>query len=96
MGTHCPALTRLGHLGDVHTLLRGHEAQHGEDNKARKEAGGAVDHSQDVGIPAGRVGWECCGDKGVHTKGTPRDAPRDMLGDTPGRRADTQPAQPYL
>lgn len=68
-GTHRPSLTRLGHLGDVHTLLRGHEAEHGEDNEAGKEAGAAVDHSQDVGIPVGRASKEGLGGTGGHTTG---------------------------
>jgi len=63
---HCPALTGLGHLGDVHALLGGHEAQHGEDDEAGEEAGGAVDDGQDVGVPAGRAG-----------QGGPRETPGD-------------------
>lgn len=43
-GICCPALTGLGHLGYVHALLGGHEAQDREDDEASKEAGGAVDH----------------------------------------------------
>lgn len=37
----------------MHTLLCGHEAQDGEDHKASKEAGPAVDECQDDGIPEG-------------------------------------------
>lgn len=79
VGTHCPALTGLSHLGDVHALLGGHEAQHGEDDEAGKEAGGAVDHGQDVGIPAGRAG-----------QGGAGAAP----GDTPGERPAAGTALP--
>lgn len=69
-GTQHPSLTRLGHLGDVHALLRGHEAEHREDNKAGKEAGAAVDHSQDVGIPVGTASKEVLGSTGGHTWGS--------------------------
>lgn len=34
----------------MHTLLCSHEAQDGEDHKASKEAGPAVDESQDDGV----------------------------------------------
>lgn len=67
VGTHCPSLTGLGHLGDVHALLRGHEAEHREDNEAGKEAGAAVDHSQDVGVPVGTASKEVLGGTGGHT-----------------------------
>lgn len=70
VGTHHPSLTRLSHLGDVHTLLRGHEAEHGEDNEASKEAGAAVDHSQDVGIPVGTASKEVLEGTGGHTTGS--------------------------
>lgn len=69
VGTHCPSLTRLGHLGDVHALLRGHEAEHGEDNEAGKEAGAAVDHSQDVGIPVDTASKEVLEGTGGRTTG---------------------------
>ena len=40
------------HLGDIHSLLFGHEAQDGEHHEASKEAGAAVNQSQHEGIPA--------------------------------------------
>lgn len=69
VGAHRPSLTRLGHHGDVHALLRGHEAEHREDNEAGKEAGAAVDHSQDVGIPVGTACKEVLGSTGGHPRG---------------------------
>lgn len=44
--------TWFSHFGDVHSLFRGHEAQDGEDHKAGKEAGAAVNQGQNKSIPA--------------------------------------------
>lgn len=38
----------------MHALLRGHETQDGEDHKASKEAGPAVDERKDDGVPGDR------------------------------------------
>lgn len=40
------SLTTVSYLTDVHALLGGHEAQHGEDHEACEEAGSTVDESQ--------------------------------------------------
>lgn len=44
----------VGHLGDVHTQVVGHEAQDGEDDKAGVDAGGAVGDADDDAVPVGR------------------------------------------
>lgn len=45
------ALTRIGHLWDVHPLLVCHEPQYGENGKARDETGATVQQAQHKRIP---------------------------------------------
>lgn len=44
-------LTALRHLADVDALLCRHEAQHRKHHEAREEAGPAVDHGEQEGVP---------------------------------------------
>ena len=50
--TRASVCTCFCHLGDIHSLLFGHEAQDGEHHEASEEAGAAVNQSQHEGIPA--------------------------------------------
>lgn len=44
--------TWLSHFGDVHSQLKRHEAEDGEDGETGKEAGQTVEHGQVYSVPA--------------------------------------------
>lgn len=52
-------------MGDVDSLLSSHEAQNGEDHKTSKEAGAAVDESQNEGVPAEEKDSQSSGDHSI-------------------------------